>query len=289
MAREFSEKELKDLEFLRKRKDGTDPLYVQEIKGKDLDDYYVIEKLKYKTKSSWVWYYIIQCKKCKKFKKVASSELKNPRGCQHCQSEQHRTDFIGFENNTYKVLKFDHVDRRRKLYYLCECKNCGSKHVVRKDNIVESTCGRCYNCIGNSKEPSIETVHKRHMDSYIRGAKQRSLIFELTFDQFKDITTKECHYCGSEPVDSKSFHRYNKTKESVKFNGVDRKDSSLGYTLDNVVPCCTKCNKIKMDLKYNEFLNHIEKIHNHIKCASTIPEGSTGKCLEMESTLPTEK
>lgn len=32
--------------------------------------------------------------------------------------------------------------------------------------------------------------------------------------------------------------------------GLDRKDSSIGHTYDNTVPCCEKCNNILSDLPY---------------------------------------
>jgi 5-methylcytosine-specific restriction endonuclease McrA len=37
--------------------------------------------------------------------------------------------------------------------------------------------------------------------------------------------------------------------------GIDRVDNSIGYTPDNCVPCCTQCNRIKLDhLTYEEML-----------------------------------
>jgi hypothetical protein len=289
MIREFSEQELEQIKALEITKEGVKPEKIEEILDKDTEDYIVVEKIKHKTKSSWAYNYIVQCKHCKIFKKIAPWSLNNMHPCMSCESKKWREDFIGFENVTYKVLEFDHADKRRKLYYLCECKNCGSQHVVRKDNIIESTCGKCFKCVGNSKTAGTDTVIRRHMDRYVSGAKSRNLIFELTFDEFKDITSKDCHYCGSKPTALKGANRYNKTGTPVLLNGVDRIDSDKGYTLDNVVPCCGTCNLIKMDLKYDDFLNHIDKIHNHIKCASTIPEGSTDKCSEMEDPLITEK
>lgn len=37
-------------------------------------------------------------------------------------------------------------------------------------------------------------------------------------------------------------------------NGIDRRDSSLGYTLENCLPACGVCNKAKLDYTEEEFL-----------------------------------
>ena len=66
----------------------------------------------------------------------------------------------------------------------------------------------------------------------------------------------------------------------LKHNGVDRLDSSIGYEKFNCAPCCFKCNRAKDTMSSEEFIDHIERIHNHIfsEGSTTIPKGST---LEM--------
>ena len=45
------------------------------------------------------------------------------------------------------------------------------------------------------------------------------------------------------------------------YNGIDRKDNFLGYTLSNVVTCCKKCNFLKRDMSYIDFINYIKQIY----------------------------
>lgn len=47
--------------------------------------------------------------------------------------------------------------------------------------------------------------------------------------------------------------------------GLDRIDSSKGYTKDNVSPCCTKCNIMKSDLTIEDFYKHLRKIIKYAK------------------------
>ena len=46
-------------------------------------------------------------------------------------------------------------------------------------------------------------------------------------------------------------------------NGLDRVDSNLGYTLDNVLPCCSICNYAKQDLRQDVFMQWIARAYLH--------------------------
>jgi len=68
--------------------------------------------------------------------------------------------------------------------------------------------------------------------SYKSQAASRDIPFELTMEQFMTFWQKPCFYY--------SGHK-------IATIGLDRIDSSKGYTLDNVVPCCARCNRAKLD------------------------------------------
>jgi len=66
--------------------------------------------------------------------------------------------------------------------------------------------------------------------------------WELTLEQFIFATLdKSCHYCAEALPKAGS--------------GLDRKDNNIGYTVENVVPCCTRCNKMK-----NSYLTYDEMV-----------------------------
>ena len=123
------------------------------------------------------------------------------------------------------------------------------------------------------------TYRKYLYRTYKKGAEVRNLNFDISFDEFNDLVSKNCVYCGSEPTIPIS-KRYEQSKQfttdpDAKFNGIDRIDSSKGYTIDNCVPCCSKCNSMKLDYTKQEFLEHIHKIYKFNESSTTIPEGST--------------
>ena len=84
----------------------------------------------------------------------------------------------------------------------------------------------------------------------IKGsAKERDLNFSLPFELYEtQLWGKPCHYCGCK----------------LEVTGLDRKDSSKGYSRDNVVPCCWDCNRKKSSKTYDLFVleQNLSEGHN---------------------------
>ena len=70
----------------------------------------------------------------------------------------------------------------------------------------------------------------------IRSATQRKKSFELTFEEFKLLTTPNCFYCNG---------YFGKIVSGI---GLDRLDNSKGYSIDNCVSCCKFCNRLRRDI-----------------------------------------
>jgi hypothetical protein len=62
---------------------------------------------------------------------------------------------------------------------------------------------------------------------------------------------------------SSRSQRKNAKVDTFRWNGIDRIDSSRGYTPENTVPCCSTCNLMKSDSTHEAFLAHIEAIYAH--------------------------
>lgn len=96
--------------------------------------------------------------------------------------------------------------------------------------------------------------------SYKRRARNKEIPFTLTLKEFEIFTSSLCHYCGASPSNISMRER---KKASYIFNGIDRLNNLLGYTIENCVPCCEICNIMKLTLTVEEFKEHITKIYNH--------------------------
>jgi hypothetical protein len=75
---------------------------------------------------------------------------------------------------------------------------------------------------------------------YKRQAKSRGLEWSLSEELFRELTQRDCFYCGVKPSNCKVFN-----SGTFTYNGVDRIDNDLGYRDGNVVPCCGSCNRAK--------------------------------------------
>lgn len=87
---------------------------------------------------------------------------------------------------------------------------------------------------------------------YRRGAKVRNISFYLTKEEFRKIVEKNCFYCGRKPFQTTPSKT---SSEHYVYIGIDRDNSSLGYTTHNCIPCCVTCNRMKLDMTRDDFLS----------------------------------
>ena len=76
---------------------------------------------------------------------------------------------------------------------------------------------------------------------------KRGLEFTLTKEQYDELIYKPCYLCGF---------------KNIVGNGLDRQDSSIGYTYENVLPCCSTCNMMKAFYNKDDFIKQVKKIAN---------------------------
>ena len=146
-------------------------------------------------------------------------------------------------------------------YYLCRCE-CGIEKLVRKYGLLNGTvisCG-CYNRqVGKNKRiTGLQNAIRNEEASYRRHAQAKGRSYELTREQFTALILRPCYYCGREKTRRLGAGPNPDRHEPVYGTGIDRVDSSKGYSVDNVVPCCTDCNKAKMNRNADDFLEWIQ-------------------------------
>ena len=81
----------------------------------------------------------------------------------------------------------------------------------------------------------------------VTRTKERGMTWDLTLEQYAAmITNTKCHYCGEDAPKTGT--------------GLDRKNSYLGYSEENCVPCCRRCNEIrgKDNISYSEMFEVIK-------------------------------
>lgn len=178
-------------------------------------------------KAMWV----CQCE-CGTIKPVAAKSLKSSTskgcGCERLKTIAKKADekIHQYDENNNLVLK--------------KCFRC--QQWLSLDNFWKNKTSKdgyhneCKDCSLKAKE--------NRFNIYKKNAKKRNLVFSLTKDDFYRLTSKQCIYCG----------------DLNDYNGIDRIDSTKGYFLENCVPCCEICNKMKLDHQYNFWISHMQKI-----------------------------
>lgn len=159
-----------------------------------------------------------------------------------------------------------------------KCKDCGKlkkiyEFYIRKESIdgYRNECKECHRKYKklyylnnktklNEKNRKYYNEHKIEIENYRNGinfrysqykfnAKKEKRLFAITIEQFEELTSKKCYYCG-------------KYSEGKEYCGIDRVDSNLNYSIDNCVSCCFLCNGMKSNKTKEQFINHIIDIAN---------------------------
>lgn len=148
----------------------------------------------------------------------------------------------------------------------CLC-DCGNKIVSRTRELTRHhtlSCG-CLNRElitergGSNKMRNGESAFNCLFQGYKKSAKIRNYKWELTKDDFKQLTQQDCYYCGKQPSNI-VYERPKYTNGGYKCNGVDRIDNTKGYAIGNVRPCCKQCNISKGVLSEDSFYEWIRDL-----------------------------
>lgn len=186
---------------------------------------------------------------------------------------------LELENDKFKIIKFDEEryekNHRAHLYYIIQCKRCGALFSRKKECINNFKNLKCRNCIHNRFGKCLNTLLYNVYTHYRSNARQRNIEWNLSEEEFKDIITQPCIYCGEIPNITKTSSYKDKHE---KVTGIDRIDSTKEYSKDNCVPCCGMCNIMKNKFSQKDFLNRVSAIyHNYIKSSTTISKESTSE------------
>lgn len=116
----------------------------------------------------------------------------------------------------------------------CSKEKCGKKAVARKlcINHYQEWCAH---------QPG-EKGKLHRFRAALRQAKGSKKDWKLSFEDFCRLSELPCTYCQAEPFPNRG-------------SWLDRVDCGAGYELENVVPCCGFCNRLK-----NKFLSKDEMI-----------------------------
>ncbi len=224
---------------------------VIDLTGQQFGSLIVLEQAGYKDRCA-AW--LCRCS-CGHEWVVSGGNLRKSGGVRSCKSCSSRENLLGRRFGKVVVVEDGGV-RKSKSTWWCRC-DCGAvfkTHAAALKTGVVSACRQC----GGSRSEVYNLAGRGYSTlwgMYRAGARRRGLDFNLTGEEFLSLVTSPCHYCGDEPR-LRSISGTN----TVWATGVDRVDSSIGYSSDNCVSSCSTCNQAKMELSYAKFVRHTVKV-----------------------------
>jgi hypothetical protein len=172
--------------------------------------------------------------------------------------------------SNWYVLGRDFSIKAKYRYYLCHC-SCGTLKSVSGHSLysgASTSCG-CKYALGKSR-PRKSTYEDRALTHIISGykahAKQRKQVFDIDRQVFLGLIKKDCFWCGSPPSNrirgDVVFHINGEEHKDFIFiyNGLDRINNDIGYTLNNVLPSCYVCNRARNNMTFEDFDQWIKNL-----------------------------
>lgn len=152
----------------------------------------------------------------------------------------------------------------KRITWLCRC-DCGREKTCTVDDLRSGHIKSCGCLRDDPLTLDKKRLHHSTPEScayilykaYIHNAKLREKSFNISFERFVEITSRDCTYCGCCPA---QITRKTKSGEPYIYNGIDRINNEIGYEEGNCVPCCIQCNQAKLTQPNESFLAWLDRI-----------------------------
>ena len=165
-----------------------------------------------------------------------------------------------------KLVAIEPTKERRYaglVVWRCRC-DCGNEHYYTTTTNITCKRVKSCGCMNGERATSDGGGARTLMRTYKVLAKKRNLVWDLSPEQWDEPIHKNCHYCGVAPSQVlRASSRY----YPLIYNGVDRVNSKLGYTVNNCVSCCKHCNRSKWEFTVDEWHEHMKKVLAHVDCS----------------------
>lgn len=198
-----------------------------------------------------------------------------PRGT--CKTKYQPGEIIA---GVYELIRHDSSSIDTSNYWFVKCIKCGKEQRQSIPNMRRHKTEKCVYCdnpnahrnynggggtIKLTLDERVYNYYKFRILQFNENPNKKYKEFLLTQEEFSKLIRSDCHYCGAPPsldnIWNKSAKRITQNEDTA-FNGVDRVDSDKGYTIDNCVPCCKTCNRMKWDLSEDVFYEKIAVLYN---------------------------
>lgn len=141
----------------------------------------------------------------------------------------------------------------------CHCGN----HFFQVNSRVTSGHKRTCGCSSFTPKYDVGEVGRMNiLLSYKRNASGRGLTWELTDDMAYEMFAGVCHFCNKPPSNYATYGKapHIRDHNGFTYSGIDKLDNSVGYTIENSVPCCKECNFMKSSHTEEAYIKHCMEV-----------------------------
>lgn len=175
--------------------------------------------------------------------------------------------------------------KQRGCCFLCRC-DCGNMKVAMGRSLRFGDIKSC-GCLSREWAKNLNLFLPEGISGFNvflsklkRKCKLRAREFSITDTEAFKFTQQPCFYCGVPPRQRTGTSR----QQEFVYNGMDRVDNKRGYALDNIVPCCGKCNSMKRTLSIEEFETHIRNMYKTLLKRKGEMSGLSKVCRDKNGT-----
>lgn len=180
-------------------------------------------------------------------------------------------DLTGRRFGILIVTNFSHIDKNGSACWKVKC-DCGNEKIINSNRLLRLGAKSC-GCSrrGIKGERGFNNLYAK----YEWRAKHKGIPFDLTKEEFRELVTSPCIYCGILPLQKVYLDVKGYTTEYIShcqflYNGIDQIESSQGYTNSNCFPCCKVCNFAKGTKTMDEFLKWVIRMYRNLE-ATGVP------------------
>lgn len=263
-----------------------------DLTNKQFGEWLVLNEMPKNTrKQAGVRSWRCQCLRCKKIYEVTQPLLTNGRSkkCIKCRQNELKTmlDITGQVYGSWLVLKKcdDYVKTDgaiRSDYWVCLCQLCNKEHLIRYGNLKHNRTKKCSECANNGTKHSTKTliIQKPKNFKILKGktskrwtgyedipgaffarlkscAGARNIAVEITIKDIWDKFIEQNRICALSGIDITFKAGKNNINPTAS---VDRINSCVGYTKDNIQLVHKCLNTMKWDLSQEEFIEWCGKV-----------------------------
>ena len=182
-----------------------------------------------------------------------------------CLQGKKLEDLTGRRFDKLTVIEHAGHDKTNIVLWRCRC-DCGNIRIKRRSQLTSSGPVNC-GCTGKPL-PRLDSQQRAFVNilitKYKNSARNRHITYDLSYRQAELLFTSNCSYCGASPYKQLLTVKNETWRDKFLYSGIDRIDSSLGYTVTNSVSCCEQCNYSKLDHTVQEFMQHIDHMYKHM-------------------------